>query len=87
MRYLFAAAVCFGVLFPALAATARQPNIVLIISDDQSWTDFGFMGHKVIKTPNLDRLAAESVVFPRGYVPTSLCRPSLASMVSGLYPH
>ena len=39
------------------------------------------------KTPHLDRLAAESVVFPRGYVPTSLCRPSLASMVSGLYPH
>ncbi|MCS5626769.1 MAG: sulfatase-like hydrolase/transferase, partial [Planctomycetes bacterium] len=73
---------CFGVLLPALELGARQPNVLLIISDDQSWTDFGFMGHKVIKTPHLDRLAAESVVFPRGYVPTSLCRPSLASMVS-----
>lgn len=59
----------------------------MIISDDQAWTDFGFMGHEVIKTPHLDRLAAQSATFPRGYVPSSLCRPSLATMVSGLYPH
>ena len=87
MSRLFAAAVCLGVLWSASELAAGQPNILLIISDDQSWTDFGFMGHKVIKTPHLDQLAAESIVFPRGYVPTSLCRPSLASMVSGLYPH
>ncbi|MEE3052256.1 MAG: sulfatase-like hydrolase/transferase, partial [Planctomycetota bacterium] len=87
MRFFFAAAVCFGVLFPTEELAARLPNILLIISDDQSWTDFGFMGHETIRTPSLDRLAAESVVFPRGYVPTSLCRPSLASMVSGLFPH
>ena len=87
MRVFFAAAVCFGVLFPMEELAARLPNILLIISDDQSWTDFGFMGHETIRTPSLDRLAAESVVFPRGYVPTSLCRPSLASMISGLFPH
>ena len=87
VRFFFAAVVCFGVLSPTGELAARLPNILLIISDDQSWTDFGFMGHETIRTPNLDRLAAESVVFPRGYVPTSLCRPSLASMVSGLYPH
>lgn len=63
------------------------PNIVLIISDDQAWTDYGFMGHPVIRTPNLDRLAAESQLFTRGYVPSSLCRPSLATIISGLYPH
>ncbi|GAB4153407.1 MAG: sulfatase [Planctomycetaceae bacterium] len=51
------------------------------------WTDFGFMGHKVIKTPHLDKLARESATFPRGYVPTSLCRPSLMTMITGLYPH
>ena len=33
------------------------PNIVFIISDDQAWTDYGFMGHEVIKTPNIDKLA------------------------------
>ena len=64
-----------------------RPNVVLIISDDQSWTDFGFMGHEAIETPRLDRLARESVLFTRGYVPASLCRASLASIISGLYPH
>ena len=70
-----------------LAAAAAPPNVVLILSDDQAWTDFGFMGHDTIKTPRIDRLAAESAVFPNGYVPTSLCRASLASIVTGLYPH
>ena len=69
------------------AAAADRPNVVLIISDDQSWTDYGFMKHPDIRTPRLDRLARESMVFPRGYVPTSLCRPSLATMITGLYAH
>ena len=69
------------------ARAAGKPNVVLIISDDQAWTDFGFMGHDVIRTPRLDRLASESAVFPNGYVPTSLCRPSLATMLTGLYGH
>ncbi len=69
------------------AAWATPPNIVLIISDDQAWTDYGFMGHPQIQTPNLDRLAKESLTFQRGYVPISLCRPSLATIVTGLYPH
>ena len=53
-----------------------RPNIVLIISDDQAWTDYSFMGHEHIHTPRLDRLAAESATFKRGYVPTALCRPN-----------
>jgi len=68
-------------------AAAAPPNVLMIIGDDQAWTDFGFMGHGVIQTPNLDRLASQSLVFTRGYVPSSLCRPSLASMVTGLYAH
>jgi len=75
---------------PAALPRPRQdapPNVVLIISDDQAWGDFGFMGHPVIKTPHLDRLAAESAVFPHGYVPTSLCRASLATLLTGLYGH
>jgi arylsulfatase A-like enzyme len=65
----------------------ERPNVLLIISDDQSWTDFGFMGHEVIQTPHLDELSEESLVFPRGYVPTALCRASLATIITGLYPH
>lgn len=58
----------------------------MIISDDQSWTDYSFMGHDTIQTPALDRLAARSATFRRGYVPVALCRPSLATMITGLYP-
>jgi uncharacterized sulfatase len=73
----------FAVPMPGAAA---RPNVVLIISDDQGWMDFGFMGSKAVATPNLDRLADQSAVFVNGYVPTSLCRPSLASIMTGLYP-
>ncbi|MCY3006340.1 MAG: sulfatase-like hydrolase/transferase [Planctomycetota bacterium] len=66
---------------------ATRPNIVLIVSDDQAWTDYGFMGHPQIKTPHLDRLAADSLTFRRGYVPSSLCCPSLATILTGRYPH
>ena len=66
---------------------SRPPNLLLIISDDQGWTDFGFMGHPDIRTPRIDRLAAESVQFSNGYVPTSLCRASLATLLTGQYGH
>lgn len=69
------------------AADPSPPNIVFLISDDQAWTDYGFMGHKQIETPNLDRLAARSAVFTRGYVATALCRPALATFATGLYAH
>lgn len=49
----------------------RTPNVVLIISDNQAWTDFGFMGHDVIETPHIDELAREGATFTRGYVPTA----------------
>jgi arylsulfatase A-like enzyme len=69
------------------ASGPARPNVVLIVSDDQHWHDYGFMGHAHLRTPNLDRLARESLVFPRGYVTSSLCCPSLASIITGRYPH
>ena len=77
------------VLSVAFAARAESapPNVVLILSDDQHWRDYGFMGHEHLQTPALDRLASESLVFSRGYVPTSLCCPSLASLITGRHPH
>lgn len=68
-------------------ADQKPPNVVLILSDDQAWGDYGFMGHREIQTPNLDRLAREGRTFRRGYVPSSLCCPSLASIITGQYPH
>ncbi len=65
---------------------SAKPNVVLIISDDHHWSDYSFLGHTVVQTPHLDRLARQSLLFPRGYVPTSLCSPSLATIITGLYP-
>jgi arylsulfatase A-like enzyme len=65
----------------------RPPNVVLIIADDMGWTDFGFMGHPQIRTPRLDRFASQSLMFRRGHVTSSLCSPSLASILTGRYPH
>lgn len=75
----------FGTLDTAFADEVARPNIVLILSDDQAWTDYGFMGHEHIETPNLDALAKRSATFGRGYVPTALCRPSLATLLTGHY--
>ena len=80
--------VAFAMLLISSTMVLAQdsPNVIMIVSDDHAWTDYGFMGHPVIDTPHLDRLADEGAVFANGYVPTSLCRPSLASLITGLYP-
>ena len=72
---------------PAKAARLQKPNVVLIVSDDQGWTDFGFMKHPHIKTPRLDELAARGALFPNSYTAAPLCRPSLTSILTGMYPH
>ena len=74
---------CLGLSLPA----AERPNILMIVSDDHAWFDYGFMGSKAVSTPHLDKLAAESRLFPRGYVTNSLCGPSLASMLTGRHVH
>ena len=68
-------------------SAADRPNILMIVSDDHAWFDYGFMGSKAVSTPHLDKLAAESRLFPRGYVTNSLCGPSLASMLTGRHVH
>lgn len=69
----------------ASAWSQDRPNIVLIISDDHAWTDYGFMDHPHLDTPHLDQLAADSLTYTRGYVTSPLCRPSLASILTGLH--
>ena len=76
-----------SILFAANSLAAEKPNVLMIVGDDWGWTDFGFMGHKEIQTPNLDRLAKDGAVFPNGYTPTSLCRASLATILTGQFAH
>jgi arylsulfatase A-like enzyme len=87
IRRPFILAVVSLLIHAASAHAAAPPNIVMIISDDHLWKDYGFMGHPVAKTPHLDKLAGESLTFTRGYVPSSLCCPSLVTIITGLYPH
>jgi uncharacterized sulfatase len=68
-------------------SAGQPPNVVMIVGDDMAWTDYGFMGHEHVKTPNIDRLAAGGAVFPNAYVPTSLCRASLATLLTGQFAH
>ena len=53
----------------------KDPNIIFIIYDDQSWGDYSFMGHPHIQTPNIDQLARESATYSKGYVTSPLCGP------------
>ena len=67
-------------------AESAPPNVILIISDDHGFPDYGFMGSKVAQTPNLDRLASESLLYTRGYT-MPVCSPSLACLLTGQLPH
>lgn len=71
----------------AFASDDTKPNILLLISDDHDEAHAGFMGNPQVKTPTLDRLAKGGVLFSTGLLPMSRCRPSLASFLTGLYPH
>lgn len=87
MKHILCALSFLLIVANAAAVESKPPNIVLILSDDQGYTDYGFMGHPEIETPSLDKLAKESALFRRGYVPTALCRPSLMTLITGLYSH
>ncbi|MEZ6140098.1 MAG: arylsulfatase [Zavarzinella sp.] len=62
----------------------KRPNVLLIITDDQGYGDFSFTGNQVLKTPVIDQLAKESVVFDRFHV-SPLCAPTRASLLTGRY--
>jgi arylsulfatase A-like enzyme len=66
--------------------TAR-PNVVLITADQLNFRHLGCMGHPVVRTPNIDRLAAEGALLRNAYSQAPLCMPSRASFNTGLYPH
>lgn len=76
-----------GLVQPLLAEEAKKPNIVFILADDLRWDCLSVAGHPHLKTPNIDRLANEGVRFKNAFCTTSLCSPSRASILSGLYAH
>ena len=66
---------------------ARKPNVLFVLLDDLRWDTVGYAGHPYVRTPNIDRIAKEGVNFKNAFSTTSLCSPSRASLLSGLYAH
>jgi len=67
-------------------APPGSPNILMLFSDEHHWRCTGFNGHRIVQTPNLDRLAERSVNFTNAYCSSPLCSPSRQSFMTGLYP-
>ncbi len=78
---------CMGVLAPTRGAAAQRPNVLFILTDDQRWDCVSLNPESTIATPQIDRLGHEGVYFPNHFCTTSLCSPSRASILSGLYAH
>jgi arylsulfatase A-like enzyme len=92
-RAVFSALLTLAIAGPALlqtaqAASKKHPNVVFILTDDQRWDAISISGKSpYLKTPNIDRIGKEGVYFKNAFCTTSLCSPSRASILSGLYAH
>jgi arylsulfatase A-like enzyme len=67
--------------------TGEQPNIIFIMSDDQGYGDAGYMGHPVLQTPELDKMAETGLRFDRFYSASPFCSPTRASVITGRTPN
>jgi arylsulfatase A-like enzyme len=76
----------FALLTHSVAFAAERPNIVFIFADDWGWGDLGCHGHPYVKTPNIDRLAAEGTDFHRFTVASGVCSPSRTAVMTGHFP-
>ena len=85
MKRLIISLVCFSILFSCSIDSDSKPNIIIILADDAGYSDFGFMGSDEIKTPNIDQLALDGVTFNNAYVSASVCSPSRAGLLTGMY--
>jgi arylsulfatase A len=70
-----------------VAAAQRDPNIIIVLTDDQGYADVGLYGAKGFKTPHLDRLAREGIRFTDFHVPQPVCSASRAGLLTGCYPN
>ncbi|MFU8780524.1 MAG: sulfatase [Kiritimatiellia bacterium] len=69
------------------AVEGKRPNVILCMADDLGWGDVGYNGNKIIKTPHVDKMAAEGVRFDRFYASSPVCSPTRASCLTGRHPY
>ena len=89
MRWFWSAVALLGLL-PSFAAAQdgpRKPNVVFIVADDLAAYAVGAYGNQQVRTPNLDRLAAQGVRFDRAFCNAPVCTPSRQSFITGRLPH
>ena len=72
-------------LMLADAVAAERPNFLVVLADDSTWSHYGFTGNPDVKTPNLDRLAAEGMQLTGMFTPATTCSPSRHALYTGLY--
>lgn len=87
--WIAAVAVAGAIIPGTLAADAKspgQPNIVLVMSDDQGWGQTGYNGHPILKTPNLDAMVAAGMRMDRFYAGAPVCSPTRAAVLTGRMP-
>ena len=81
-----AASACAGVPLLAGAASSPRWNLLFVLMDDLGWRDLGPYGNRFIDTPNINRLAEQSVRFTNAYAACPVCSPTRASIMTGKYP-
>lgn len=69
------------------SAESSKPNIVVFLADDMGWGDSATYGHKLIQTPNLDKLASQGVKFTQCYSACGVCSPSRSAILTGRTPY
>ena len=86
------AGISFGILLAVAGAcaekktnVANKPNVIYILADDMGYGDLGCYGQKEIKTPAIDKIAAEGIRFTRHYSGSTVCAPSRCVLMTGLH--
>ena len=86
MMRVFAGAVVCLALSSVARADAHRPNVIVFMIDDLGWTDAGCYGSDLYETPHIDQLAADGVRFTDAYAACTVCSPTRAAMMTGMYP-